>query len=61
MLLHGMLDFSVLVQGGPGGGNDVTSAAATGLPATIATLLTIAAVIVVFRRARSSAPSQAAA
>jgi len=61
MVLHGLLDFSVLIQGGPGGGNDVTSAAATGLPASIATLLTVAAVIVVFRRARSATPAQATA
>jgi membrane protease YdiL (CAAX protease family) len=55
MLLHGLLDFSILIHGGPGGsGNDVTSAAITGAPASIAILITIAATITVFRRARST-------
>lgn len=58
MLLHGLMDFSILVHGGPGGSaNDLTSAAATGVTATIATLFTIAAAIVVFRHARSATPA----
>ena len=47
MLLHGLMDFSILV-----------SAAATGVTATIATLFTIAAAIVVFRHARSATPAE---
>jgi membrane protease YdiL (CAAX protease family) len=57
MLLHGLMDFSILVQGGPRGDNDVTAAAVTGLPASVAALVTIVAAIVVFRRARAAKAS----
>lgn len=52
MLVHGLLDFSILVNGGPeGGGNDVTSAL-SGLPASIGVIVTIITVVIVFRRSR---------
>lgn len=61
VLLHGLLDFSILVHSGPlGSGSDVTSAVVTSLPASIATLITIVAAFVVFRRTRSTSRSQTA-
>jgi membrane protease YdiL (CAAX protease family) len=53
MLVHGLLDFSILVGAGPGdGGADVTSAI-SGLPASIGLIVTIITVIIVFRRSRA--------
>jgi membrane protease YdiL (CAAX protease family) len=53
MLIHGFLDFSILINAGPeGGGSDVTGAI-SGLPATIGIVVTIITVIIVFRRSGS--------
>jgi membrane protease YdiL (CAAX protease family) len=59
MLVHGLLDFSILVGAGPGDGDADLTSAITGLPALIAVILTIVTVFIIFRRARSETPEPA--